>query len=155
MRLKFNLVVNSSNNKRVEVAENIKKSLEMLGIKINIIKANDNTYWKYIENKNYDIILTGKYTSFSPDLSSYFGENNLANYNNETVKNILEEISNITDEKKLKEKYSELIEKYKQDMPYVYLYYNRSTLICSSRLMGDIKPNKYNLFNNIETWYRQ
>lgn len=155
LRLKFNLVVNSSNEKRVEVAENIKTSLEDFGIKINIIKANDSAYGKYLENKNYDIILTGKYTSFSPDLSSYFEDGNLANYNNETVKKLLNEVNNIREEKTLKEKYNNIIDIYKEDMPYVYLYWNRSSLVCSSKLMGDIKPNRYNLFYNIDTWYRQ
>ena len=155
LRLKFNLVVNSSNAKRVQVAENIKTNLENLGININIIKANDLTYARYLENKNYDIILTGKYTSFSPDLTSYFGELNLANYNNETVKQILNDVKNIREEKILKEKYNNLINIYKEDMPYVYLYWNRGSLVCSSKLMGDIRPNKYNLFCNIDTWYRQ
>lgn len=155
LRLKFNLVVNSSNERRVEVAENIKASLETLGIKINIIKANDGTYQKYLQNKNYDIILTGKYTSLSPDLTSYFGEGNLSNYNNENISKILNEVKDVREENILKEKYNNLIDIYKEDMPYVYLYWNRSSLICSSKLMGDIKPNRYNLFFNINTWYRQ
>ena len=155
LKLKFNLVVNSSNAERVLVAENIKKTLETLGIKINIIKANDKTYQNYLENKNYDIILTGKYSSLSPDVSSYFGAGNLANYNNENVNQLLNEIVNINDEKLLKAKYSKLMEIYTEEMPYVYLYSNRNTVIYSSRLMGDIKPNNYNLFYNIKTWYRQ
>lgn len=155
LRLNFNLVVNSSNEKRVEVAENIKNSLESLGIKINIIKANDSTYQRYLENKNYDMILTGKYVSLSPDVSSYFGEGNLANYNSETAKQILTDVNNIREEKILKEKYNNLADIYKEDMPYVYLYWNRGSLICSSKLMGDIKPNRYNLFYKINTWYRQ
>lgn len=155
MRLKFDLVVNSNNAYRVQVAENIKSSLENLGIKINIIKANDATYRKYLENKNYDIILTGKYIPLSPDLSSYFGTGNLANYNNDNVNQIISEINNIKDEKLLKEKLNQLIEIYKQDIPYVYLYSNKNTLIYSTKLMGDFNPNNYNIFYNIGSWYRQ
>lgn len=155
MRLRFDLVVNSNNEYRVQVAENIKSSLENLGIKINIIKANDAAYKKYLENKNYDMILTGKYTSLSPDLSSYFGTGNLANYNNGNINQIISEMNNINDEKILKEKINQLIEVYKQDMPYVYLYNNRSTLIYSTKLMGDVNPNNYNIFYNIGSWYRQ
>ncbi len=156
MRLKFNLVVNASNEARVQVAENIKNSLQNnLGIQINIIKASDSQYQKYLENKNYDIILTGVYSAYSPNLSTYFGENNIANYQNETVNNLVQEIKNITDEKVLKEKYNSLIDIYKDEMPYIYLYYNRETLICSPNLRGDINPNAYNLFYNIESWYRQ
>lgn len=156
LRLKFNLVVNSSNEARVAVAENIKNTLENnLGIKINIIKVADAQYQRYLENKNYDMILTGVYSSYSPDLSRYFGENNLANFNNETAKQLIREINNITDEKVLKEKYDNLIDIYKDEMPYVYLYYNRESLLYSTKLMGDIKPNRYNVFLGIGSWYRQ
>ena len=58
LRTTFNLVVNSSNTERVAVAENIKTQLSNIGIIINIIKANDWTYNNYIENKNYDILLS-------------------------------------------------------------------------------------------------
>jgi len=58
LRTTFNLVVNSSNTERVEVAENIKTQLANIGIIINLIKANDSTYNNYIENKNYDILLS-------------------------------------------------------------------------------------------------
>lgn len=156
LKLKFNLLVNSSNTERVSVAENIKNTLENnLGIKINIIKATDLQYQRYLENKNYDMILTGVYSSYSPDLSTYFGENNIANFNNENAIKLIREINNITDEKVLKEKYNALIDIYKEEMPYVYLYYNRNSLIYSPKLMGDIKPNSYNLFFGIGSWYRQ
>ncbi len=156
MRLKFNLVVNSSNSERVAVAENIKNSLESnLGITITIIKASDAQYKKYLESKNYDMILTGVYSGYSPDLSSYFGENNLANYANENVQALMQEIKNISDEKVLKEKYNALIDIYKDEIPYVYLYNNRESLVCSNNLRGDIKPNNYNLFYNIGSWFRQ
>ena len=156
LRLKFDLVVNASNEKRLAVAENIKNTLENnLGIKINIIKANDTQYQRYIQNKNYDIILTGRYIPYSPDLSTYFGENNLANYNNVEVVEIMKQINNITDEKVLKEKYNRLIDIYKDEVPYVFLYSNRHTLIYSLKLIGEINPNVYNIFYNVETWSRQ
>ena len=155
IRLRLNLVVNSSNEKRVQVAENIKASLENLGITINIIKANDSQYKRYLENKNYDMILTGVYTPYSPDLTTYFGENNLANFNNQEANNIIKEVNNITDEKLLKEKYNQLINIYKEEMPYIFLYNNRKTLVYSLNLMGEITPNNYNIFYNMGSWYRQ
>ena len=136
-------------------AENIKASLENLGITVNIIKANDSQYKRYLENKNYDMILTGVYTPYSPDLTTYFGENNLANFNNQEAKNIIKEVNNITDEKLLKEKYNQLINIYKEEMPYIYLYTNRKTLVYSLNLLGEVTPNNYNIFYNIGSWYRQ
>lgn len=154
MKLRFDLVVNSSNGKRVQVAENIKNTLEGIGIKINIIKANDQMYRRYLENKNYDMILTGVYIPYSPDLSKYFGENNLANYDNPEVNSIMQEIKNIRDEKVLKEKYNQLIKIYKDEIPYVFLYNNKSKFVYSTNLRGTITPNNYNIFYNIGSWYR-
>lgn len=154
-KIELNLVVNSSNERRMQVAENIKLQLEGIGIQINIIKATDIQYQKYLENKNYDMILTGVYTSYSPDLTTYFGKNNLANFNNDEVNSIMQEINNITDEKLLKEKYIRLEEIYTEQIPYIFLYHSKNTLICSPKLIGDIQPNTYNLFFNIDTWYRE
>ena len=50
-KLEFNLVVNSENEERVRVAELIKEQLEKIGIKINIVKVNNNIYNNYLKNK--------------------------------------------------------------------------------------------------------
>lgn len=67
----------------------------------------------------------------------------------------MKQINNITDEKVLKEKYNRLIDIYKDEVPYVFLYSNRHTLIYSLKLIGEINPNVYNIFYNVETWSRQ
>ena len=79
------------NANRVSVAENIKTQLENQGIRVNLIKANDESICKLFKtNKNYDMILCSINLSTSPDLSTFFGDGNLANYSNEEVKNINE-----------------------------------------------------------------
>lgn len=155
LKLRFDLVVNSENAKRVEVAQNIKNSLENLGIKINIIKTNSSQYKKYLENKNYDIILTGTYTSYSPDLSTYFGTDNLAKFANSNMESLIKEVNNITDEKVLKEKYNQIVQIYNEEMPYIYLYNSNCSFIYSAKLMGEINPNSFNIYEGIGSWYRQ
>lgn len=155
LKTTFNLVVNSNNLERVAVAENIKTQLANIGIIINIKKVNDWTYNNYIENKNYDILLTGTNISINPNLQLYFGDNNLANYSNEEVNSILAEVKNITDEQLLKEKYNRLQEITNQDIVYIPLYINKNVVLYSSNLVGDVSPNWYNIFYNIENWYRQ
>lgn len=155
LRLRFDLVVNSENAKRVEVAENIKNSLENLGIKINVIKANNSQYQRYLQNKNYDMLLTGIYTSYSPNLSTYFGADNLAKFTNSTMEGLINEVNNITDEKVLKEKYNQIIQIYNEEMPYVYLYNSNCSFVYSAKLMGEIKPNSFNIYEGIGSWYRQ
>lgn len=153
-KLEFNLIVNENNKSRILVAEEIKKQLQEIGININIIKVDNNYYNNYIKNKKYDIILTGNIISCCPDLQSYFGENNLSNFKNEEVKEILKDIINIDEEKILEEKYFKLAEIYQEEIPFINLYFNSLFVLSRTNLKGDLSFNWYNLFYNIENWYK-
>lgn len=155
LRTNFSLVVNSSKAERVKVAENIKSQLANIGIVINIKKVNDWQYNNYLENKNYDLILTGTNLSINPNLNTYFGTNNLSNYTNEEVKKLLDETKNITDKTLMKEKFSQIQKITNNDVAYIPLYINKNVLLYSLDLVGEVSPNWYNIFYNIENWYRQ
>ena len=155
LRLSFNLVVNSSNANRVAVADIIKEQLKNVGIVINIVKVSEAQYQSYLQNKNYDMILTGVQSSISPNLTTYLGTNNLSNFKNEETEEIMKEITNITDDNLLKEKYNRLIEIYNNERPYISLYYNKNIVIYNTSLIGDVSPTSYNIFYNFEKWYRQ
>lgn len=155
LRLSFNLVVNSDNQNRVAVAEIIKQNLENIGIKINIIKASNQQYQNYLNNKNYDMILTGNYLPLSPDLSTYFGENNISNFQNEEASSILKDLTSVAGDDVFKEKVKRLYEIYKTEVPAISLYLNKNTVIYSQNLIGDVTPNCYQIFYHIENWYRQ
>lgn len=155
IRANLNLVVNSSNEKRCLVAENIKQQLANVGINVTIKKASDLQYQNYLNNKNYDMILTGTNIGLSPNLSTYFGDGNYSKFSNEELRNILIEIQSISDENLLKEKYNKIYDIYKNQMPFISLYFNKNVVCYSPELMGDIQPNCFNLFYNVRDWYRQ
>ena len=129
LRTNFNLVVNSSNSERVAVAENIKEQLANIGIVINIRKVSDWQYNNYLKNKNYDLIITGTNVSINPSLNRYFGENNVANYNNEEVLKLINEITDITDKNLLKEKIAEIQKITNEEFVYIPLYINKLPII--------------------------
>lgn len=153
-RLILNFVIKSDDENQVKVGENIKAQLENQGIRINLIKANSALYQTYLNNKNYDMILCSMNLSVSPDLSTFFGENNLANYSNDEVTNILNDIYNTTDENKIKESYDRLGEIYKTDLPYLSLYNNKYIVAYSSSLVGTVDPNWFYLYYNIKDWHK-
>ena len=132
----------------------IKSNLEEIGIKVTIVKASDSQYQYYLENKNYDMILTGTTESGSPNLETYFGASNLANYNNEEVNTIMNEVKNITKEDVLKEKYVRLRQIYNDEMPYIGLYNSYYAVASSWNLKGNIVTNWYNIFMDIDNWYK-
>ena len=153
-RISLNFVVKSTDENKVLVAKNIKTQLENQGFRINLIKANDSQYQSYLTNKNYDMILCSMNLSISPDLSTFFGDNNLANYSNEEVKNIMNEVKNINDEEKLKQDYKRLGEIYKNEMPYLSLYNNKYTVAYSTELAGTLEQNWFYQFYNIKDWHK-
>ena len=153
--LNLNLVVDNSNKSRVEVAELIEEQLEDIGINVYLYKVSNSSYKNYLENKNYDMIITGVNNGYSPDLTYFLGENNIANYQNDEITSLLNDVKNISDQKLLKEKYDRIVEIYEDEMPYVCLYRNSNKVVHSIRLTGDITPNNYTVYYNFEKWYRQ
>lgn len=153
-RIVLNLAVKASDSVKVAIAENIKSQLENQGIRINVQKYTDEQYKNVLNTRNYDIILCTMNMSLSPDMTTFFGANNLANYNNEEVNNIMQEVKNTTDENVIKEKYKRLSEIYKTDIPYVSICTNKYTVAYNSSLVGDMMPNWYSPYYGIETWYK-
>lgn len=153
--INIDLAVNKSDSMRVKVAEEIQKELENAGIKVNVNKISESQYKNYLKNHEYEMLLTGIYTAFSPDLTNFLAQNNLANYNNEEIVYNLKELNNVEDENSLKEKYNRIFEIYNDDVPYIGLYYNHDMVAYSTSFMGDVSPNCYSIFYNFCNWYMQ
>ncbi len=155
IRLSINLTVNSDNQTQVSVADLIKASLENIGIHVNISKLNTTRFETALNNKNYGMIITGTNSSLSPSLVTYFGSGNLANYQSQETNDLLNGLLSTTDENKIKEDTNKLLEIYKNDVPYISLYFNKMNVIYSTSLVGEITPNQYSIFYGIENWYRR
>ena len=140
---------------RCEVAKNIKTQLENIGIVVTIKEISDSQYNYCLTNKNYQILLTGVYNGFSPDISYFYGDGNIANYNNDEVNTIINEVKNITNEKVLEEKYEFIINKTKEDCAYISLYRNINSLLINQNVVGNFEPNNYNIFYNFESFNRE
>lgn len=153
--LALTIIVNSTNTQRCAVADSIKQQLEEIGINVNVKKVSDSQYTSYLQNKNFQLILTGVSNGFSPDVTYFYGSGNVSNYNNEEVNTILSEIKNITEEKLLLEKFKRIIEITKDEMPYICLYRNKNTVLVKQNAGGQIVPNNYSLYYNFWSWHRE
>ena len=153
--LRLSIVVDNSNKQRVKVAELIEKQLENIGIRISIYKVSNKNYKDYLNEKNYDLILTGINNGYSPDLSYFFGDGNIGNYENEEIKSIMSDLQNTTDKETIKQKYQRMIEIYEEDTPYICLYRNKGKTVYSMKLFGEFNPNNYTSYYNFLKWYRQ
>jgi peptide/nickel transport system substrate-binding protein len=154
-KLDINIMVNSNNEARVRVAEAIVEQLEQFGIKASVQQVSAERYNDALNNKNFECILAGIECSFSPSLHTFFGEGNLANYSNTEVLDLINKVENTTDEGVLYDSYKTLFDKYLEDVPYIGLYRSTDIVVYNQGLVGSISPNAFNLYHNIEKWYRQ
>lgn len=154
-KLEFSLSVNSTDQTRVAVAENIKNQLASFGVPITINYLSADNYQAAINNRSYDVLITGIQTSYSPNLNTFFGEGNIANYSNAEVSEIMNTVKNTSDENVLYEKYSRLYDIYLEEAPYIGLYRETDVIVYNQGLVGNITANAFNIYYNIEKWYRQ
>ena len=154
-RLALNISVNGEDEKKCEVAEEIAEQLRNVGITTTVNRISKDKYLDMLKNKNFECVLTGIEASFSPSLNTFFGENNLANYNNQEMLELINKTENTNDEGVMYDSYREIYDKYLEEAPYIGLYRNTDIVIYNQGLVGQISPNRFNLYHNIEKWYRQ
>lgn len=154
-RLSLSLTVNTNNELRVRAAENIKEQLENFGIPVTIQYLSAENYADAINNRNYEMVLTGIRLGYSPNLTTFFGDGNIANYYNGEVAEIMDIVSNTNDENTLYEKYNRLYDIYLEEVPYIGVYRDTNLIVYHQSLVGNIKANEFNIYHNIDKWYRQ
>ena len=155
LTIELDIVVNKNNLDNVKVANNIKEQLSAIGLIINIKEANDIECIKYLNNKKYDMIVIESTYGYGPTLQKYFGKDNQASFINDEINVLLDEAKLLNEEKEIKEKYTRIVEIYNDEVPYISLYYDVSSMIYKSNLKGKIDPNSYTMFYGIEAWYRE
>lgn len=153
--LEFTITVDEARGDRVQVANNIVTQLANHGIKTNVNIVSNNVYQNFLDNKNYDVILCGFETEFSPKISTLFGNGNIANYNNPQINEILSVVKSTTANDALMENYNTLYDIYLQDMPYIFLYRETNYMIYNQTLCGTLTPSAFSIFHNIDKWYRK
>lgn len=120
-----------------EIAEKIKEELAEKGINI-IIQRYKNSY--------ADLILKKQTVPITPSIIEYFED--------EEIRQEIKEIEKIEDEEIIKQKYGKILDKYYEEIPFISLYFNSYMLLHTDDLKGDFSGNWYNMFYNIDTWYK-
>ena len=130
-----NIITISSSEENKKIAEAIKNQLEEKGIKLQ----------NYI-NTNANLILKKQVVPIVPDISIYFED--------EEKKKEIQNINEIEDKEILKQKYKEILEEYYKEQPFISLFFNNYIILTNENLKGDFSGNWYNIFYNIDTWYK-
>lgn len=125
----------TANQDRIEEAKIIKENLEDIGIQTSIRCLGNSYYVNNLEKLNYEVLLTGNTVSIKPLVQNYLD---------------FEVEQKETDEGT----YNNIYEKYNEKPNFIGLYFDSVILLYSNSLRGNFEGNWYNIFYNVDTWYK-
>ena len=148
--LKLNLMVLKDNDTKKNACKIIKENLDSIGIKISIVEVDEATYIKNIENGNFDLAYGTLETINDFDVIDLLKTKNYSNYNSAELDDDLNQlfISNVY----LENSFKSFKLEYRNELPYIGLYYKTNTLLTNKAVKGSITPTIHNPYNNIWTW---
>lgn len=168
--LSLRFTTNSFNPYRLRTAELIVENLRELGIDIITEFRDDyrddmdnneiNEEWEIFNNKiqngDFDMVLLGWELSTITNLFPMFhssqiaGGNNFINYNNEELDQLMLNTSINNSEKIKKYNYNELQKHIVEELPYVSLFFRNRGLLIDTKVIGDLNPTFYNIYNGLQ-----
>lgn len=134
---KINKITLSVNKENIKLAEEIKEQL---------VEKNIEVYIQEYTNSNADMILKTQTVSIKPSISKYFKD--------EEIKEQINKVVKIENKEILKQEYEKIINQYYEEIPFISLYYNSYIMLHNSKVKGDFSGNWFNIFYNIDTWYK-
>lgn len=149
--LKFTLIVSEKDKEKLLVSEKIKKDLEEINVKVTIKKVSEKDFISSIENNKFELAIASldiKNEYQIQDLIDTGNEYNYANYIGIEMNKLIEELEN-SDGIEYDEKFKELKNMYKNDMPYIGLYFKVNTILTNKSVKGEYKSTAYEPYKNI------
>ena len=169
----FRLLTNSSNPLRLKTADMVVEDLNKIGIKVvkdypesipdNLTDEILDEKWEELNQKllkgDFDLVVLGWHLSSVPELSFAFHSNqiksgtNFIGYKDEKMDEMLMEVfSAVNRDDKLK-KFEKLQSHIVEELPYISLLFRNNALLVDKKVMGNIDPSFFNIYNNISEWY--
>lgn len=148
----------------IRTANKIAEQLAKIGVKINIIKADNTSLEKdYISSRNYDILLVGENLGSDPDPYSFWHSSqanypglNLANYTNGEIDKLLEEARQSSDTNVRIKDYTKFQDIIADDVPAIFLYQPVYIYKIYNKVKGvDLAgiTNSWDRFYNVADWF--
>lgn len=152
--LKFTLLVSEDDKEKISVAEKIKQDLEEIDIKVTVKEVSNKEFISSIENNKFEVAIASldiKSEYQIQDLVNTGSEHNYANYINIEMDNLIEELRKLegTD---YDEKFHEFKNMYKNELPYIGLYFKTNTILTNKSVKGEYKSTAYEPYKNINNF---
>lgn len=144
--VQVSILVNDDNNIKVKVAEIIADNLKDIGINANVETVVWEVFSERVEKSDYDLYL-GE-IRYSTEINPEY----VPDLDDETYEKINILQRQTTDEGR-KQAYSQLQHSYAENLSTIPLYFEVEALLLNSKIKGQAKPLRENMFSNINEWF--
>ncbi len=157
--LKFTLLTNDENDFRRKAAEDIKKSLEEVGFRVEISFVAFADLRAAIDAKTFDAVLTGYNLSNTQDLSFAFHSTqiesgkNFMSYSNAEIDALLQQAYTTMNDNQRKDVYKTLQRDLREEVPCISLFFRDAAVVVRDKIRGEIKPDVVNPYRSIHQWF--
>lgn len=156
IQLSLLVVKDAANPIRLEAAEYIRDDLKKVGIRVNIDARALADFKKALNDRNYDMVLSGYYLSDTPNLNFIFsptGSGNLFNYSSKECQDALKSIDSALTLGSLKESALTLQKTLTEDIPQIGMFFEMNTLLFSKKLSVTEVTREGAVYSSINKWY--
>lgn len=154
--LSLELLVNSDNDEKISIANRIAAQMNDLGMSIKIVPLPYAEYTQRINSKQFDLFIGEIEMPGNMDPTILTGSGgNYFTYVSGEMDNLVKTMGLTYDEEAYKVLHRQFAELFCKDMPFVPICFKKGSLIYSSAISGDIKPNMYGIYSDIGEWYTQ
>ncbi len=156
LEISLAVIYTPANPIRLEAAEYIQSDLKKIGVKVNIYPYTQSELVNIINNKNYDMILSGYFLSDTPNLNFIFntnGSGNLSGYSSGALNNALAGVDSAKDLNTLKASMLNVQTIIADDLPQIGLFFEMNTLLYKDSLTVSGIKRESSVYSNINSWY--
>ncbi len=152
VKVSFEILVNSENTFRLQIANAIAGSLKYAGIEAKVKAVSFEEYQTAYAEGNYDALLASVIIPEDNDLTQFVSENGFTRFPGGEGLKIINDIASSPEEDKKREYYHGLYDYFSEKQPLISLYFEKMSLMYSKRISGNLSPTAFCVFNKIEEW---
>ena len=141
------IIVNRDNIERVKSAHLIASKLQEIGLKATIIELNSEEIELALEKKEYDLAMIGWELSNVPNIQGIVEQ---SGYSDDKLTDMLVNLNNLVSTKEIMQKHKEVQAYINDKVPFISLVIKNDYIVKNNRLEGDLNPNSFKIYNNIQ-----
>lgn len=150
--ISINILVNNDNANRIAAAKIMTENLRDIGFEVSTTSVPRDEYKKLIEEKNFDILITGYEIDASYDLRQFFDGTNSWGYSNDDMLEKAREMNRLHTAEEYTGIYKELKEIMMDEVPYYAICYKKMGLIGIETFEAEQLPMFNDIYRNCHTW---